>query len=45
MLSFFCFILLTCWAVGHLVKKLDGDGSVRSVAKQGIINVISRWMK
>ncbi len=45
MLSFICLLVLSCWAIGHWVKKLDDDGAVRSVAKQGLINVLSRWMK
>jgi hypothetical protein len=45
MLSFVFLLVLSCWAIGHWAKKLDDDGAVRSVAKQGLINVISRWIK
>jgi hypothetical protein len=45
MLSFICLLVLLCWAISHWVKKLDDDGAVRSAAKQGLINMVSRWMK
>ena len=45
MLSFICLLVLFCFAIGHLMKKLDDDGALRNVAKQGIINAISRWVK
>jgi hypothetical protein len=45
MLSFILFLVLLWWAISHWVKKLDDDGAVRSAAKQGLINVITRWMK
>jgi hypothetical protein len=45
MLSFIVLLVLLCWAIGHLAKKLDDDGAVRSVARQGLINVILRWLK
>jgi hypothetical protein len=45
MFSFICLLVLFCWAINHWVKKLDDDGAVRSAAKQGLINMFSRWTK
>jgi len=45
MLLFIFFFVLGLWAIGYWVKKLDENGVARSIAKQSLINVISRWLK
>jgi hypothetical protein len=43
--SIFVILVLSFWAIAHWANKFDEDGAVKKVAKQGLINVISRWMK
>jgi hypothetical protein len=39
------FIGVGLWAARKLLRDSDKDGAIRGAAKDGIIRVISRWLK
>jgi hypothetical protein len=39
------FIGIGLWAMGRLLKKNDPEGKVKGAAVNGLVSLISRWLK